>query len=242
MNQFKLVGSDMGSAIQEAALPILEKLIDVVKNLTDKFRSLTPEQQQTIVKIGAIVAAIGPALVIGGKVIGVVGSVISVLGTVVGVLGGPLTIAIGAIIAIGVALWKNWDTIKEKAQGLADGVRNAFDKIRSFVKLPHFSLVGEFSLMPPSVPHISVEWYKKAMEDGVLFTSPTVLNTPYGAKGFGDAGAEVVLGLNKLRELVGRGQTTINVYGAAGQSEQALAEIVMQKLTLMEQRSAVGTL
>lgn len=242
MNQFKLVGSDMGSAIQEAALPILEKLIDVVKNLTDKFRSLTPEQQQTIVKIGAIVAAIGPALVIGGKVIGVVGSVISVLGTVVGVLGGPLTIAIGAIIAIGVALWKNWDTIKEKAQGLADGVRNAFEKIRNFVKLPHFSLVGEFSLMPPSVPHISVEWYKKAMEDGVLFTSPTVLNTPYGAKGFGDAGAEVVLGLNKLRELVGRGQTTINVYGAAGQSEQALAEIVMQKLTLMEQRSAVGTL
>lgn len=242
MNQFKLAGSDMGSAIQEAALPILEKLIDVVKDLTDKFRSLTPEQQQTIVKIGAIVAAIGPALVIGGKVIGVVGSVISVLGTVVGVLGGPLTIAIGAIIAIGVALWKNWDTIKEKAQGLADGVRNAFDKIRSFIKLPHFSLEGEFSLRPPSVPHISVEWYKKAMEDGVLFTSPTVLNTPYGAKGFGDAGAEVVLGLNKLRELVGRGQTTINVYGAAGQSEQALAEIVMQKLTLMEQREAVGTL
>lgn len=242
MNQFKLAGSDMGAAIQEAALPILEKLIDVVKNLTDRFRNLTPEQQETIVKIGAIVAAVGPALVIGGKVIGMVGSVISVLGTVIGVLGGPLTIAIAAIVAVGVTLYKNWDKIRETAQNLAEGVREAFRKIREYIKLPHFSLEGEFSLMPPSVPHLSVDWYAKAMENGVLFTSPTVLNTPYGAKGFGDAGAEVVLGLNRLRELVGRGQTTINVYGAAGQSEEALAEIVMQKLTLMEQRETAGAL
>lgn len=242
MNEFKLAGSDMGSAIQTAALPIIEKLIDVVKDLTDKFRSLTPEQQETIVKIGAIVAAVGPALVIGGKVISMLGTVISVIGTVVGVLGGPLTIAIGAIIAAGVLLCKNWDKIKETAQSLAEGVRDAFDRIRSFIKLPHFSISGEFSLMPPSVPHLSVDWYAKAMQDGVLFTSPTVLGTPYGAKGFGDAGAEVVLGLNRLRELVGRGQTTINVYGAAGQSEEALAEIVMQKLTLMEQRETAGAL
>ena len=80
------------------------------------------------------------------------------------------------------------------------------------------------------------------MQDGVLFTSPTVLQTPAGAKGFGDAGAEIVLGLDRLRELVGKSNTTINVYGAAGQSEEVLAQIIMQKLTLMEQREAAGAL
>ncbi len=242
MNEVKLAGADLGETIQTAALPVIEDAIQLIRNLTEKFRSLTPEEQETIVKIGAIVAAVGPALVIGGKVISMLGTVISVIGTVVGVLGGPLTLAIGAIIAAGVLLYKNWDKIKETAQSLAEGVRDAFDRIRSFIKLPHFSISGEFSLMPPSVPHLSVDWYAKAMQDGVLFTSPTVLGTPYGAKGFGDAGAEVVLGLNRLRELVGRGQTTINVYGAPGQSEEALAEIVMQKLTLMEQRETAGAL
>lgn len=243
-NAAKIAGADLGNTIQVAALPIIEKLTGVIKTLTDRFRSLTPEQQETIVKIGAIVAAIGPALVIGGKVISMVGSVITVLGTVVGVLGGPLTLAIGAVIALGVALWTNWDTIKEKAASLAESVKNAFQRIREFIKLPHFSISGEFSLNPPSVPHLSVDWYKKAMNNGVLFTQPTVLQTPQGLKGFGDAGAEVVLGLNKLRQLVGSGSVVnnINVYGAQGQSEDALAQIIMDKLTAMEERTAIGAL
>lgn len=243
-NAAKIAGADLGNTIQVAALPIIEKLTGVIKTLTDRFRSLTPEQQETIVKIGAIVAAIGPALVIGDKVISMVGSVITVLGTVVGVLGGPLTLAIGAVIALGVALWTNWDTIKEKAASLAESVKNAFQRIREFIKLPHFSISGEFSLNPPSVPHLSVDWYKKAMNNGVLFTQPTVLQTPQGLKGFGDAGAEVVLGLNKLRQLVGSGSVVnnINVYGAQGQSEDALAQIIMDKLTAMEERTAIGAL
>ena len=242
MNQVKLAGSDLGQAIQVAALPVLKKLTEVVKGLTEKFRSLTPEQQQTIVKIGAIVAAVGPALIIVGKLTAALGTIISVIGSVVAVLGGPLTLAIAAIVAVGATLIANWDAIKQTAVNLAYGVREAFDRIRSFIKLPHFYIGGQFSLMPPSVPYIGVEWYKKAMEDGVLFTSPTVLNTPYGAKGFGDAGAEIVLGLDRLRELVGRSNTTINVYGAPGQSEEALAQLVMQKLTFMEQRETAGAL
>lgn len=242
MNQVKVAGAQLGQAIQTAALPILQKLIGIVKDLTEKFRSLTPQQQETIVKIGAIVAAVGPALIIVGKLTAALGTIISVIGSVVAVLGGPLTLAIAAIVAVGATLIANWDKIKETAVNLAYGVRDAFERIRSFIKLPHFYIGGQFSLMPPSVPYIGVEWYKKAMEDGVLFTSPTVLGTPYGAKGFGDAGAEIVLGLDRLRELVGKSNTTINIYGAPGQSEEALAELVMQKLTFMEQRETAGAL
>lgn len=273
MNAAKIAGADLGSVIQEQAAPLLSQLVETIKSLTEGFRSLTPEQQQTIIKIGAIVAALGPAIAVIGTIITGIGSVIGVLGTVIGVLGGPLTIAIGAVIAIGITLYKNWDTIKEKAGKLKDSivekftkikdtieekinkaketVHNAIEKIKGFfnfewhlphLKMPHFTISGEFSLNPPSAPHFGIDWYKKAYQNPVMFTSPTVLQTASGLKGFGDgSGAEIVMGLNKLRELVGGSENiNINVYGAQGQDVKALATEVEKALVRAQRsRSAV---
>lgn len=268
MNELKLAGSDLGSAIQTAALPILQSLAGTVTTLTEKFRALSPEQQETIVKIGAIVAAIGPLLMIGGKIIVGIGSVISTIGTIsaaisafIPVIGAVAAAAapflaggliVAGIVAAGVLIYQNWDTIKQKAQelwdkvkavwdGIKQTVQDGVDKLKSLmnfewklpqIKLPHFSISGELSLNPPSMPSIGVEWYKKAYNNGVLFRQPTVLQTPAGPKGFGDgAGAEVVLGLNKLQELAGSGSSpTINVYAAPGQDVNAIADAVASKI------------
>lgn len=94
--------------------------------------------------------------------------------------------------------------IQQKIESARDFVRNAIDQIKGFfnfswslphIALPHFSMVGQFSLNPPSVPHISVAWYKKAYEQPFLFDKPTVV----GAMGFGDGnGAEMVYGRDNL--------------------------------------------
>lgn len=263
-NAAKIAGAELGGVIQTAAAPIIQQFAGFIQTLTDKFRALTPEQQQTIVKIGAVVAAIGPAILIIGKIVSAVGTVISVLGTVVGVLGGPVTIAIGAAVAAGVLLYKNWDTVKEKAsalwehiksvfEGIKNTISNAIEKVKSLfnfewkfpdLKLPHFSIQGSFSLSPPSVPHLAVDWYKKAYERGVMFTRPTVLATPGGFKGFGDGnGAEVVLGLNRLREIAGSGVTNnITIYQTPGESGDALAQKIISKITMMTKRQTVGAL
>lgn len=317
MNNLKLIGSDLASVAQEMLIPIFEKLREKVQQLREWWSGLSDEQQQFIIKAALVVAAIGPVLAIIGKVITVVGTLMTlapVLGAAIGAIAAPLGIfiaAAAATVAIGITLYKNWDTIKEKGKELVDTikkkweefktatsekfsqikedisqkwsaikqnvsekvtqiktdvtqkwdniksstsekinsmkqtisekftsiktdvvqkfeaiktgitdkieaakekVRSAIEKIKSFfnfewelphIKLPHFSITGNFSLNPPSVPHLSVDWYKKAMNNGMILNGPTI----FGMKGNsllagGEAGSETVVGTNSLMSMI----------------------------------------
>lgn len=124
-------------------------------------------------------------------------------------------------------------------------VSNAISRLRSIlsgsisfphIKLPHFRIVGQFSLMPPSVPHLSVDWYKQ----GGIFSSPSVI-------GVGEAGSEAVVPLDTLWSKMDRiadaagstgGGITINVYGAAGQNVNELAAAVERRLVNLQKQQA----
>lgn len=145
------------------------------------------------------------------------------------------------------------NSITDKLTAAKDVVHNMIEKIKGFfnfhwelphLKLPHFSVSGSMNPVDwftQGVPHISVEWYRKAYDNPVMFTKPTVLQTPSGYKGFGDgSGAEIVMSLNKLREVAGGQNVVINVYGAQGQDVRQLAKEVEKELvSLQRQRSAV---
>lgn len=260
MNQAKIAGADIGNTLMTIAAPAIQKVADVVKDLKSKWDSLSPSTQENIVKFGLVAAAIGPVIMIAGTLISTIGSIISVggtlvtgIGTVVGVLGGPLTFAITAAIAAGVLLYQNWDTVKQKVTDMAASikqkweeiknvVKNAVDKLKGLMdfkwelpklKLPHFSITGEFSLNPPSIPHIGVEWYAKAMNDGVILRSPTIFGAANGnLLGGGEAGPEVVVGASSLYDMIrgavasttnNYGGNNVYVYGAPGQDVHDLA-------------------
>ena len=100
-----------------------------------------------------------------------------------------------------------WESIRNAITGPVEAaketVRNALNSIEGFfsglrlqlphIALPHFSVSGTLSISPPSVPTLSINWYKQ----GGIMTSPTI----FGMNGSslmagGEAGAEAILPLS----------------------------------------------
>lgn len=258
--------------ITESAMPIIVKVLQKIQEVIKWLSSLDEGTKQTILIIGAVLAALGPVLMIIGTIISTLGSLVTGIGALFSPLG-LVVAAITAVIAIGVALYKNWDTIKAKAgellnsirdkftqikstitdkiNGARDAVRSAIDRIKSFfnfswslprLKLPHVSISGSFSLMPPRVPHFSVDWYAKAMKDGMILNNPTIFGAMNGKLlGGGEAGSETVVGTQSLMSMiakaVGNGGTTVNMtINAQDQNVYQLADLVIDRLVQKTQR------
>lgn len=101
------------------------------------------------------------------------------------------------------------DAAVEVISGLIEKVKGFFpiklSNVFSGFKLPHISYTMQEGFLGIKYPKFSVEWYKKAYENGMRFANPTVLQTPSGYKGFGDGnGAEWVVGENSLLSKIQR--------------------------------------
>ena len=109
-----------------------------------------------------------------------------------------------AIKSTATSVWNGIKTaIITPIEAARDKVRSVVDTIKGFftglklelphIKLPHFRVSGTLSISPPSVPHLSIDWYKQ----GGIMTSPTIFGMNGSAlMAGGEAGAEAILPLS----------------------------------------------
>jgi len=143
---------------------------------------------------------------------------------------------VAAIGKIGLAIVKGlgsalWGKVKSAANGIKerflapinamkDKVKSIIDKVKSFfpfkigkvmsgLKLPHFSISGKFSLTPPSIPKISVSWYKKAENAPYMFGNATLFGAGEGTQDEMLYGHDALM--RDIREAAGGGGNTVTI-------------------------------
>jgi TP901 family phage tail tape measure protein len=140
--------------IGNALAPAIEKVAGYIQNLINWFNNLSPSTQQFIATAAAVAAvlagvgaAIGVVLAIIGAAASGIGALTAAFGAVSGaiaaaggalaVITGPIGLTIAAITALvvaGVALWKNWDTIKAKAIEIWGAIKDWFSQTLESIK------------------------------------------------------------------------------------------------------------
>lgn len=119
----------------------------------------------------------------------------SVKSTVSSVFNGIKSTATSVWNGIKTAILTPIEAARDKIKGIVDKIQSFFANMKISlpkIKLPHFKISGSLSIAPPSVPKLSIDWYK----EGGIMTSPTV----FGMNGTnlmagGEAGAEAILPL-----------------------------------------------
>ena len=191
--------SELAISLGELMMPLLRELVEKIKSVVDWLNSLSDEQKEHILKIAAIVAAVGPVLIIIGKLVTGIGSIISIasgLIAVISAISAPVLIVIGviaALVAAGVLLYKNWDTICEWAGKLKDTVMEKINLIKEGVP-------AAFNFIKDSV---SKKWNET--KNNVVTTTKIV--TDAMAKGFEEAKTRVG---NKVNEIKSNMLNTFN--------------------------------
>ena len=130
---------ELGATIAESLQPAIDKAAEIIGLIAEKLREMDPETVKTIATIGLVVAAIAPLLSAIGAIIGLIANIMiaaPALGAVIAALTGPIGIVIAAVaaaVAAGIALYKNWDTVKEKCAEFAARVSEKWNALKDYI-------------------------------------------------------------------------------------------------------------
>lgn len=142
---FEKAGIDSDGA-REKITNVFGKIKEVVQNVFGAISGFISEHKDQIVsiigviaKVAAVIAVIIAVVKVVITIFTVVKAVLAAVGAVIAFLTSPIGLviaAIAALVAIGVLLYKNWDTIKAKAteifQKVVDTIKEKIESIKTF--------------------------------------------------------------------------------------------------------------
>lgn len=187
MNAIKTVFSTVWNAIKTVVTTVVNAIKSVVTTVFNAIKNTA-----TTVWNAIKTAVTTPVNAIKSSVTTVFNSVKS---TVSSIFNGIKSTATSVWNGIKSAIITPIEAAKNKVKSVVDAIKGFFSGMKislPHIKLPHFKVTGKLSIAPPSVPHLSIDWYK----EGGIMTSPTI----FGMNGSslmagGEAGAEAILPL-----------------------------------------------
>jgi TP901 family phage tail tape measure protein len=187
MNTIKTVFTTVWNAIKTVVTTVVNAIKSVVTTVFNAIKSTA-----TTVWNAIKTAVTTPVNAIKSTVTSVFNSVKS---TVASIFNGIKSTATSVWNGIKTAITTPIEAAKNKVKSVVDAIKGFFSGMKislPHIKLPHFKVTGKLSIAPPSVPHLSIDWYK----EGGIMTSPTI----FGMNGSslmagGEAGAEAILPL-----------------------------------------------
>ena len=187
MNAIKTVFSTVWNAIKTVVTTVVNAIKSVVTTVFNAIKNTATTVWNAIKN-----AVTTPVNAIKSTVTTVFNSVKS---TVSNIFNGIKSTATSVWNGIKSAITTPIEAAKNKVKSVVDAIKGFFSGMKislPHIKLPHFKVTGKLSIAPPSVPHLSIDWYK----EGGIMTSPTI----FGMNGSslmagGEAGAEAILPL-----------------------------------------------
>ena len=155
--KFETALANFKETLGTKVLPLLEKGIDFLTKLIGIFDSLPGPVQNLVLGLIAVVAIGGPLLTFLASMqtalvtLGIItktqtGSQLALNAAMLANPIGLVIVAIAAIIAIGVLLWKNWDTVTEYAGKLWNAIKSVFGWVKDNWPLLLAILTGPIGL------------------------------------------------------------------------------------------------
>lgn len=271
LNEIQAALLPIGTDILNALLPIL----DLLSNLATWFGNLPGPVRTFIEVFGGALAILTLLMPIIASIIVVVGVLGTSVGLVVGIVVGAIAVIAAIITAIknwgSITDWlgDKWDKFSSWFGGLMDGIGKkageVVDKISKFfkglklklpeikfpkIKLPHFSIKGDFDILKGKIPKLSVDWFAK----GGILTKPTIFGTNGNSlMAGGEAGKEAVAPLSDLMAYVEKAVANqignkgdeihlhLTTYGAMPkETMDQIANYMMYKLADLQREKKLG--
>lgn len=143
LDTMKVIGTvaiqTIGTQLSGYLAPALGTVVDFVGRIAQWLTTLSPQVLTVIGVVGGILAVLAPVLIFLGKLafaISQIMGLMSTIGPIIAGLAGPVGIAIAviaALVAAGILLYKNWDTVKAKAAAFKAYVIGQFNALKASV-------------------------------------------------------------------------------------------------------------
>ena len=212
-NAIKNVFTTVWNAISNFITPIVNAIKNTISNV---FNAIKTTISNIFNSVKSTVTSVWNSIksTISSVINGIKSAISSVFNgiksTISSVFNGIKSTATSVWNGIKSAITKPVEEAKNKVKGVVDAIKGFFDKMKinlPKIKLPHFKVSGSLSIAPPSVPKLTIDWYKKAMNNPMVLDDPTIFGynpTTGSFMGAGEAGSEVVSGTNTLLNMIQR--------------------------------------